>query len=68
MRARWVFQLSLIEVVCRIYSDWMIPLGQNRSSLSNRGQVAEFPFPEGEIDIDTAEDRERFCSGNKVRL
>ena len=29
--------------------------------LSNRDQVAEFPFPEGEIDIDTAEDRERFC-------
>src|SRR5207244_4696255 len=28
--------------------------------LSNRDQVAEFPFPEGEIDIDTAEDRERF--------
>ena len=33
--------------------------------LSNRDQVAEFPFPEGGIDIDTAEDRERFCSGNK---
>ncbi len=33
--------------------------------LSNRGQVAEFPFPEGEIDIDTAEDREQFCSGDK---
>ena len=30
--------------------------------LSNRDQVAEFPFPEGEIDIDTAEDRERFCA------
>ena len=29
--------------------------------LSNRDQVAEFPFPEGEIDIDTAEDRKRFC-------
>ena len=29
--------------------------------LSNRDQVAEFPFPEGEIDIDTAEDRERLC-------
>jgi molybdenum cofactor cytidylyltransferase len=29
--------------------------------LSHRDQVAEFPFPEGEIDIDTAEDRERFC-------
>jgi len=28
---------------------------------SNRDQVAEFAFPEGEIDIDTAEDRERFC-------
>jgi len=27
---------------------------------SNRDQVAEFAFPEGEIDIDTAEDRERF--------
>jgi molybdenum cofactor cytidylyltransferase len=33
--------------------------------LSNRDQVAEFPFPEGEIDIDTAEDRARFCSGKK---
>ena len=33
--------------------------------LSNRDQVAQFAFPEGEIDIDTAEDRERFCSGNK---
>jgi molybdenum cofactor cytidylyltransferase len=30
--------------------------------LSNRDQVAEFPFPEGEIDIDTPEDRERFCA------
>jgi len=40
--------------------------------LSNRDQVAEFPFPEGEIDIDTAEDRERFCvtsdSGAKNQL
>ena len=33
--------------------------------LSNRDQVAEFPFPEGEIDIDTAEDCARFCSGKK---
>ena len=33
--------------------------------LSNRNQVAEFPFPEGEIDIDTAEDCQRFFSGNK---
>jgi molybdenum cofactor cytidylyltransferase len=30
--------------------------------LSNRDQVAEFTFPEGKIDIDTAEDWERFCS------
>ncbi len=29
--------------------------------LSNRDQVAEFPFPEGKFDIDTAEDREQFC-------
>jgi len=29
--------------------------------LSNRDQVAQFAFPQGEIDIDTAEDRERFC-------
>jgi molybdenum cofactor cytidylyltransferase len=29
--------------------------------LSNRGQVAEFPFPEGKVDIDTAEDWQRFC-------
>src|SRR5213082_777078 len=29
--------------------------------LSNRDQVAELPFPKGEVDIDTAEDRERFC-------
>ena len=29
--------------------------------LSNRDQVAKLPVPEGEIDIDTAEDRERFC-------
>ena len=28
---------------------------------SNRDQVAQFAFPEGEIDIDTPEDRERFC-------
>ena len=27
--------------------------------LSNRDQAAEFPFPEGKIDIDTAEDWER---------
>jgi len=32
---------------------------------SNRDQVAQLAFPQGEIDIDTAEDRERFCSGNK---
>src|SRR5439155_7942359 len=32
MRARWVSQLSLIEVFCRSYSDWMTPRGQNRSS------------------------------------
>src|SRR5947207_15214334 len=32
MRARWVFQLSLIEVFCRNYSDWMTPRGRNRSS------------------------------------
>src|SRR6266536_1814860 len=30
--------------------------------LSNRDQVAEFPFPEGEIDIDTLEDYERFAA------
>jgi molybdenum cofactor cytidylyltransferase len=30
--------------------------------LSNRDHVAEFPFPEGKIDIDTAEEWERFCS------
>ena len=35
--------------------------------LSNRHQVAEFSFSEGEIDIDTAEDRERFCSTKKER-
>ncbi len=33
--------------------------------LSNRDQVAEFPFPEGKIDIDTAEDWERFCSSKE---
>jgi molybdenum cofactor cytidylyltransferase len=33
--------------------------------LSNRDQVAEFPFPEGEIDIDTAEDWQRFCCSKK---
>ena len=39
--------------------------------LSNRDQVAEFPFPEGEIDIDTAEDCEQLCNSikeNKGRL
>src|SRR5947207_11686385 len=33
--------------------------------LSNRDQVAEFPFPEGKIDIDTAEDWQRFCCNKK---
>jgi len=33
--------------------------------LSNRDQVAEFPFPEGEIDIDTPEDCERLCNSNR---
>jgi len=33
--------------------------------LSNRDQVAEFPFPEGKIDIDTAEDWQRFCCSKK---
>ena len=39
--------------------------------LSNRDHVAEFPFPEGEIDIDTAEDCEQLCNSikeNKGRL
>ncbi len=29
--------------------------------LSNRGRVAEVPFPDGNIDIDTAEDWRRLC-------
>jgi molybdenum cofactor cytidylyltransferase len=33
--------------------------------LSNRDRVAEFPFPEGKIDIDTAEDWQRFCRSKK---
>ena len=65
MRARWVFQLSLIEVVCQDLLGLDDSAGAKSIILSNRDQVAEFPFPEGEIDIDTAEDRERFCSSNK---
>src|SRR5437762_5111590 len=30
MLAHWVFQLSLIEVVCQSYSDWMTRPGQRR--------------------------------------
>ena len=30
--------------------------------LSNRERVAEFPFPEGKIDIDTASDYKKLCS------
>jgi molybdenum cofactor cytidylyltransferase len=39
-------------------------VGAKSIILSNRDQVAEFPFPEGKIDIDTAEDWERFCVAN----
>jgi hypothetical protein len=42
-----VFQLSLIEVVCRIYSDWMIPLGQNRSSFQIAIKLQNSHFPRG---------------------
>jgi len=35
--------------------------GAKSTILSNRDQVAEFPFPEGKVDIDTAEDWQRFC-------
>ena len=37
-------------------------VGAKSIILSNRDQVAEFPFPEGEIDIDTVEDYERFAA------
>jgi len=37
--------------------------GAKSTILSNRDQVAEFPFPDGKVDIDTAEDWQRFvCS------
>src|SRR6266480_3182509 len=35
--------------------------GAKSTILSNRDQVAEFPFPDGKVDIDTAEDWQRFC-------
>src|SRR4029077_4243042 len=47
MRARWVFQLFLIEVVCRIYSDWMILLGQNRSFFQIAIKLQNSHFPRG---------------------
>jgi molybdenum cofactor cytidylyltransferase len=37
-------------------------VGAKSIILSNRDRVAEFPFPEGEIDIDTVEDYERFAA------
>jgi molybdenum cofactor cytidylyltransferase len=42
-------------------------VGAKSIILSNRDQVAEFPFPEGKIDIDTAEDWQRFYRSKKYR-
>src|SRR5205814_2817108 len=47
MRARWVFQLCLIEVVCRSCSAWMIPLEQNRSSFQIAIKLRNSRSPRG---------------------
>ena len=36
--------------------------GAKQVILNHRNDVAEFPFPEGAIDIDTAADYEELCS------
>jgi molybdenum cofactor cytidylyltransferase len=56
-----LFDRSLLPELLRLDGS----AGAKSIILSNRDQVAEFPFPEGEIDIDTAEDWQRFCCSKK---
>ena len=56
-----LFDRSLLPELLRLDDS----AGAKSIILSNRDQVAEFPFPEGEIDIDTAEDWQRFCCSKK---
>ena len=52
-----LFDRSLLPELLRLDDS----AGAKSTILSNRDQVAEFPFPEGKVDIDTAEDWQRFC-------
>ena len=54
-----LFDRSLLPELLRLDDS----AGAKSTILSNRDQVAEFPFLEGKVDIDTAEDWQRFvCS------
>jgi len=56
-----LFDRSLLPELLRLDDS----AGAKSTILSNRDQVAEFPFPDGKVDIDTAEDWQRFCCSKK---
>ena len=51
-----LFDRSYFEELLRLNDE----SGAKSIILANRERVAELPFPEGKIDIDTVEDYERF--------
>ena len=56
-----LFDRSYFEDLLRLNDE----SGAKSIIIANRGRVAELPFPEGKIDIDTVEDCERLWSRDR---